>query len=151
MNTEWWNEPEMSPDERALEKREHQLRAIENGHVIQIMRGSKEEMRAQLDSLIEFEYRFHDEQTEFFNQFRDDDTPPRPPSLCLLTEEDIDHLLEHGYIPGIDIVLSTEFLINDNTILLRPPLIVEFMGYADEWNTSANAPTPPDSENSEER
>ena len=50
MNTEWWNEPEMSPDERALEKREHQLRAMENGHIITIMRGSKEEMRAQLDS-----------------------------------------------------------------------------------------------------
>ena len=33
MNTEWWNEPEMSADERALEKREHQLRAMENGHV----------------------------------------------------------------------------------------------------------------------
>ena len=34
MNTEWWNEPEMSPDERALEKREHQFRkAMENGHV----------------------------------------------------------------------------------------------------------------------
>lgn len=25
MNTEWWNEPEMSEDERALEKREHQF------------------------------------------------------------------------------------------------------------------------------
>ena len=72
---------------------------------------------------------------EFFNQFRDDNSSPRPPSLCLLTEEDIDHLLEHGYIPGVDIVLSTEFLIDDDSVLLRPPLIVEFMGYADEWNT----------------
>ena len=135
MNTEWWNEPEMSPDERALERREHQLRAMENGHVITIMRGSKEEMRAQLDSLIEFEFSIQDERTEFFNQFRDDDTPPRPPSLCLLTEGDIDHLLEHGYIPGLDIVLSTEFLINDDSILLRPSLMKEFMGYADERNT----------------
>ena len=109
MNTEWWNEPEMSPDERTLEKREHQLRAMENGHIIKVMPGSKEEMRAQLDSLIDFEFRSHDEMTEFFNQFRDGDTPPRPPSLCLLTEEDLDHLLEHGYIPGLDIVLSTEF------------------------------------------
>ena len=55
MNTEWWNEPEMSPDERAIGKTRNQLRAMENGHVITIMRGSKEEMRAQLDSLIEFE------------------------------------------------------------------------------------------------
>ena len=61
MNTEWWNEPEMSPDERALEKREHQLRAMENGHIIKVMPGSKEEMRAQLDSLIDFEFRSHDE------------------------------------------------------------------------------------------
>ncbi len=125
----------MSEDERALERREHQLRAMENGHVITIMPGSKEEMQAQLDRLIAFELEDHDERIEFFNQFRDDNTPPRPPSLCLLTEEDIDHLLEHGYIRGLDIVLSTEFLINDDSILLRPPLIVEFMGYADEWNT----------------
>ena len=139
MNTEWWNEPEMSPDERTLEKRAHQLRAMENGHIIKVMPGSKEEMRAQLDSLIDFEFRSHDEMTEFFNQFRDGDTPPRPPSLCLLTEEDIDHLLEHGYIPGIDIVLSTEFLVDDDSILLRPPLIVEFMGYAGERNTSTKS------------
>ena len=135
MHTEWWNEPEMSDDERALEKREHQLRAMENGHTITIMPGSKEEMRAQLDRLIAFELEDHDERIEFFNQFCDDDTSPRPPSLCLLTEEDIDHLLEHGYIRGLDIVLSTEFLIDDDSILLRDPLIVEFMGYADEWNT----------------
>ena len=135
MHTEWWNEPEMSEDERALERREHQLRAMNNGRVIKLMPGSKEEMRAQLDRLIAFGLEDHDERIEFFNQFRDDDTPPRPPSLCLLTEEDIDHLLEHGYIPGIDIVLSTEFLINDNSILLRPPLIAEFMGYGDEWDT----------------
>ena len=134
--TEWWNEPEMSEDERALERREHQLRAMENGHVITIMPGSKAEMRAQLDRLIAFELEDYDERIEFFNQFRDDDTLPRPPSLCLLTEENIDHLLEHGYIRGVDIVLSTEFLIDDDSILLRPPLIVEFMGYADEWNTS---------------
>ena len=139
MNTEWWNEPEMSPDERALERREHQLRAMENGHVITIMRGSKEEMRAQLDSLIEFELSIHDERTEFFNQYRDDDTPSRPPSLYLLTEEDIDHLLEHGYIPGLDIVLSTEFLIDDESILLRPSLMREFMGYVDERNTSTKS------------
>ena len=138
MHIEWWNEPEMSADERALERQEHQLRAMNNGHVIRIMPGSKEEMRAQLDRLIDFEFRIHDEMTEFFNQFRDDDTPPRPPSLCLLTGADIDHLLEHGYIPGLDIVLSTEFLIDDNSISLRPPLIVEFMGYADEWDTSGN-------------
>ena len=136
MHTEWWNEPEMSEDERALERREHQLRAMNNGHVITIMPGSKEEMQSQLDRLIEFDLSIQDERIEFFNQFRDDDTPPRPPSLCLLKEEDIDHLLEHGYIPGIDIVLSTEFLIDDNSISLRPPLIVEFMGYADEWDTS---------------
>ena len=74
----------------------------------------------------------------FFNQFRDDDTPPRPPLLCLLTEEQIDHLLEHGYIPGINIVLSTESLIDDDSISLRPPLIVEFMGYADKWDTPTN-------------
>jgi hypothetical protein len=128
----------MSEDDRALERREHQLRAMNNGHVITIMPGSKEEMRAQLDRLIDSQFRTHDERTEFFNQFRDDDTPPRPPSLCLLTEADIDHLLEHGYIPGLDIVLSTEPLINDNSIPLRPPLIVEFMGYADEWDTSGN-------------
>ena len=134
--TEWWNEPEMSEDEKALERREHQLRAMNHGHVITIMPGSKAEMRAQLDRLIEFELEDHDERIEFFNQFRDDDSPPRPSSLYLLTEEDIDHLLEHGYIPGVDIVLSTEFLINDNSISLRPPLIVEFMGYADEWDTS---------------
>ena len=139
MNTEWWNEPEMSPDERTLEKREHQLRAMENGHIIKVMPGSKEEMRAQLDRLIDFEFRSHDEITEFFNQFPDGDTPPRPPSLCLLTEEDIDHLLEHGYIPGIDIVLPTEFLVDDDSILLRDPLIVEFMGYADERNTSTKS------------
>ena len=136
MHTEWWNEPEMSEDERALERREHQLRAMENGKVITIMPGSKEEMRAQLDRLMKFELEDHDEMTEFFNQFRNDDTPPRPPSLCLLTEEDIDHLLEHGYIRGVDIVLSTEFLINDDSIPMRPPLMREFMGYADEWGTS---------------
>ena len=137
MNTEWWNEPEMSADERALERREHQLRAMKNGHTIKVMPGSKEEMRAQLEGLIDFDFdfRIHDEMTEFFNQFCDGDTPPRAPSLCLLTKEDIDHLLEHGYIPGIDIVLSTEFLVDDNSILLREPLIVEFMGYAGEWNT----------------
>ena len=140
MNTEWWNEPEISPDERALERRKHQLRAMENGHTIKIMPGSKEEMRAQLDRLIEFEFRIHEERTEFFYQFRDD-TPPRPPSLCLLTEEDIDHLLEHGYIPGIDIVLSTKFLIDDSSILLREPLIVEFMGSADERDTSTKSPS----------
>ena len=93
-------------------------------------------MRAQLDRLIEFEHSIHDEKTEFHNQFRDDDTPPRPPSLYLLTEEDIDHLLEHGYIRGLDIVLSTEPLINDNSILLRPSLMKEFIGYADERDTS---------------
>ena len=134
MNTEWWNEPEMSEDERALERREHQLRAMSNGRTIQIMPGSKAEMRSQLDRLIESEKEFHDERIEFFNRFRDDDSPPRPPSLCLLTEADIDHLLEHGYIPGLDIVLSTEPLINDNSVPLRPPLLVEFMGYADEWD-----------------
>ena len=135
MNTEWWNEPEMSADERALERREHQLRAMKNGHTIKVMPGSKEEMRAQLEGLIDFDFRIHDEMTEFFNQFCEGDTPPRAPSLCLLTKEDIDHLLEHGYIPGIDIVLSTEFWVDDNSILLREPLIVEFMGYAGEWNT----------------
>ena len=135
MNTEWWNEPEMSPDERTLEKRAHQLRAMENGHIIKVMPGSKEEMRAQLDGLIDFEFRSHDEMTEFFDQFPDGDTPPRPPSLCLLTEEDIEHLLEHGYIRGVDIVLSTEFLIDDDSILLRPSLMKEFMGYANERNT----------------
>lgn len=134
--TEWWNEPEMFEDERALERREHQLRAMNHGHVITIMPGSKEEMRAQLDGLIEFELEDHDERIEFFNQFRDDNSSPRPPSLCLLTEEDIDHLLEHGYIRGVDIVLSTEFLINDDSILLRDSLMREFMGYADEWDTS---------------
>ena len=132
MHTEWWNEPEMSPDERALERREHQLRAMNNGHVIKLMPGSKEEMRAQLDSLIEFEFSIHDEITEFHNEFCDGDTPPRPPSLCLLTEEDIDQLLEHGYIRGVDIVLSTEFLIDDDSISLRPSLMRDFMGYADE-------------------
>ena len=134
MHTEWWNEPEMSEDERALERRKYQLRAMHHGHVIKIMPGSKAEMRAQLDRLIEFELEDYDERIEFFNQFRDDDSPPRPPSLCLLTEEDIDHLLEHGYIPGVDIVLSTEFLINDDSILLRDSLMREFMGYADEWD-----------------
>ena len=135
MHTEWWNEPEMPEDERALERREHQLRAMNNGHVINIMSGSKEEMRAQLDRLIEFEHSIHDEKIEFHNQFRNDDSPPRPPSLYLLTEEDIDHLLEHGYIRGLDIGLSTEPLINDNSILLRPSLMKEFMGYADERDT----------------
>ena len=139
MQTEWWNEPEMSPDERALERREHQLRAMNNGHVIQIMPGSKEEMRAQLDSLIAFDLSIQDEKIEFHNQFRDDDTPPRPPSLCLLTEADIDHLLEHGYIRGLDIVLSTEFLINDDSIPLRPSLMREFIGYADERDTSTKS------------
>ena len=132
MHTEWWNEPEMSEDKRALERREHQLRAMNNGHVIQIMPGSKAEMRAQLDRVIEFDLSIQDEKIEFHNQFRNDDTPPRPPSLCLLTEEDIDHLLEHGYIRGVNIVLSTEPLINDNSILLRPSLMKEFIGYADE-------------------
>ncbi|MYA58920.1 hypothetical protein F4X88_21810 [Candidatus Poribacteria bacterium] len=139
MHTEWWNEPEMSEDERALERREHQLRAMNNGHTINIMPGSKAEMRSQLDRLIKFDLSIQDDRTEFFNQFRDDDSPPRPPSLYLLTEADIDHLLEHGYIPGLDIVLSTEPLINDNSVPLRPPLIVEFMGYADEWDTSAKS------------
>ena len=132
MHTEWWNEPEKSEDERALERREHQLRAMNNGHVIQIMPGSKEEMRSQLDRLIAFDLSIQDEKIEFHNQFRNDDSPPRPPSLCLLTEEDIDHLLEHGYIREVDIVLSTEPLINENSILLRPSLMKEFMGYADE-------------------
>ena len=139
MNTEWWNEPEMPSDERALERREHQLRAMENGHTIKIMPGSKEEMRAQLEGLIEFQFSILEEITEFHNEFSDSDTPPRPPSLCLLTEEEIDHLLEHGYIPGKDIALSTEFLIDDNGILLRDPLIVEFMGYADERDTSTKS------------
>ncbi|MXV85553.1 hypothetical protein F4Z98_19550 [Candidatus Poribacteria bacterium] len=103
------------------------------------MPGSKAEMRSQLDRLIKFDLSIQDDRTEFFNQFRDDDSPPRPPSLYLLTEADIDHLLEHGYIPGLDIVLSTEPLINDNSVPLRPPLIVEFMGYADEWDTSAKS------------
>ena len=132
MHTEWWNAPEMSEDERALERREHQLRAMENGKVIKIMPGSKEEMRAQLDRLIAFEHSIHDKMSEFHNEYIDSETPPRPPSLCLLREEDIDHLLEHGYIPGVDIVLSTEFLINDDSIPMRPPLMREFMGYADE-------------------
>ena len=132
MNTEWWNEPEMSADERALERREHQLRAMKNGHVIKLMSGSKEEMRAQLDRLIEFELSILDEMTEFHNEFCDGDTPQRSPSLGLLTEEDIDHLLEHGYIRGVDIVLSTEFLIDDDSISLRPSLMREFMGYVDE-------------------
>ena len=132
MHTEWWNEPEMSPDERALERREHQLRAMENGHVIKLMSGSKEEMRAQLDRLIEFELSILDEMTEFHNEFCDGDTPQRSPSLCLLTEENIDRLLEHGYIRGVDIVLSTEFLIDDDSISLRPSLMREFMGYVDE-------------------
>ena len=135
MHTEWWNEPEMSEDKQALERREHQLRAMESGHVIKIMPGSKEKMRAQLDRLIAFQFSILDEMTEFHNEFSDSDIHPRPPSLCLLTEQDIDHLLEHGYIRGVDIVLSTEPLINDNSILLRPPIIVEFMGYADEWDT----------------
>ena len=139
MHTEWWNEPEMSEDERALERREHQLRAMNNGHTINIMPGSKAEMRSQLDRLIKFDLSIQDDRTEFFNQFRDDDSPPRPPSLYLLTEADIDHLLEHGYIPGVDIVLSTEPLIDDDSVSLRPPLIVEFMGYADEWDTSAKS------------
>ena len=130
MHTEWWNEPEMSEDERALERREHQLRAMENGHVITIMPGSKEEMRAQLDWLI------YGPPPEFGEAF--DDTFPPPLAGYLLTDEQIDHLLEHGYIPEKDIVLSTEFLINDDSILLRDPLIVEFMGYADEWNTPTN-------------
>ncbi|MCY4552993.1 MAG: hypothetical protein OXC79_04920 [Candidatus Poribacteria bacterium] len=134
--TEWWNEPEMFEDERVLERREHQLRAMNHGHVIKIMPGSKEEMRAQLDRLIEFELEDHDDRIEFFNQFRDDNSSPRPPSLCLLTEADIDHLLEHGYIQGVDIVLSTEFLINDDSILLRDSLMREVIGYADEWDTS---------------
>ena len=138
MHTEWWNEPEMSEDDRALERREHQLRAMERGHIIKIMPGSKAEMRVQLDRVIKLNFEIFDEMTEFFNQFRDDDTPPRPPSLCLLTEEDIDHLLEHGYIRGLDIVLSTESLIDDDSILLRSPLIVEFTGYADEWDTPTN-------------
>ena len=139
MNTEWWNEPELHPDERALERREHQLRAMENGHTIKVMPGSKEEMRAQLDRIIEFQFSILEEITEFHNEFSDSDTPPRPPSLCLLTEEEINHLLEHGYIPGKDIALSTEFLIDDNGILLRDPLIVEFMGYADERDTSTKS------------
>ena len=103
------------------------------------MPGSKEEMRAQLEGLIEFQFSILEEITEFHNEFSDSDTPPRPPSLCLLTEEEIDHLLEHGYIPGKDIALSTEFLIDDNGILLRDPLIVEFMGYADERDTSTKS------------
>ena len=144
MHTEWWNEPEMSEDERALERREHQLRAMNNGLTIKIMPGSKAEMRAQLDRLIEFDLSIQDEKIEFHNQFRDDDTPPRPPSLCLLTEEDIDHLLEHGYIPGLDIVLSTEPLINDNSIPLRPSLMKEFIGYADERNTPTKPSKPSD-------
>ena len=52
MHTEWWNGPEMFPDDRALERREHQLRAMNNGHVIQIMPGSKEQMRAHLGTFI---------------------------------------------------------------------------------------------------
>ena len=123
----------MSEDERALERREHQLRAMENGYIIKITPGSKEEMRTQLDRLINFEFRNLDEIIEFHNEFGD--TPPRPPSLCLLTEADLDHLLEHGYIRGVDIVLSTEFLVDDDSILLRDPLVVEFMGDADEWDT----------------
>ena len=88
-----------------------------------------------MTDLLAFEHRIRDERTEFFDQFRDDDTPSRPPSLYLLTEEDIDHLLEHGYIRGVDIVLSTDPLIDDDSVPLRSPLIVEFMGYADEWDT----------------
>ena len=70
MHTEWWNEPKMSLDEWVLERREHQLRAMNNGHVIKVIPGSKEEMRAQLDRLVELERSIHDERTEFFNQFR---------------------------------------------------------------------------------
>ena len=51
MHTEWWNEPEKSEDERALERQEYQLRAMNNGHTIKIMPGSKEQMRAQFDRL----------------------------------------------------------------------------------------------------
>ena len=123
--TEWWNEPEMSEDERALERREHQLRAMENGVVIKLMPGTKEEMKGQLDWFI------YGPPPEFC-----DDTFPPPLAGYLLTDGQIDHLLEHGYIPGKDIALSTEFLINDDSILLRDSLMREFMGYADESDTS---------------
>ena len=127
MHTEWWNEPEMSSDERALERREHQLRAMENGVVIQLNPGSKEELRSQLDWFL------YGPPPEFCEDFGDPD--PAPLAGYFLTDEQIDHLLEHGYIPGKDIVLSIGFLVDDNSVPLRPPLIVEFMGYADEWNT----------------
>ena len=127
MHTEWWNEPEMSEDERALERREHQLRAMNNGHVIQIMPGSKAEMRAQLDWFL------YGPPPEFCEDFGDPD--PAPLAGYFLTDEQIDHLLEHGYIPGKDIALSTEPLIDDNNILLRPSLMKEFIGYTDERDT----------------
>lgn len=43
--------------------------------------------------------------------------------------------LKNNQFAKFRIVLSTESLIGDDGISLRPPLIVEFMGYADEWDT----------------
>lgn len=112
-------------------KREHWLRVLENGVVIKLMPGSKEELRSQLDWFI------YGPPPEFCEAF---DVPDPPPLAgYLLTNEQIDHLLEHCYIPGKDIALSTEFLVDDNSILLRDPLIVEFMGYADERDTSTES------------
>lgn len=114
MHSEWWNEPEMHPDERALERREHWLRALNHGVVLTVPSGTKEELRAHLDFFITGDPDF----SVLAGYF--------------LTEEQIEHLLEHGYIPGKDIALSTGFLINDDSILLRRPLLAEFMGYPEE-------------------
>lgn len=67
MNTEGWNAPKLSEDERALERREHPLRAMERGLTIKIMPGSQAEMRAQLERLIDFELSIHEERTQFCN------------------------------------------------------------------------------------
>ena len=102
-----------------------------NGVVIKLMPGSKEELRSQLDWFI------YGPPPEFCEAF---DVPDPPPLAgYLLTNEQIDHLLAHGYIPKKDIALSTEFLVDDNSILLRDPLIVEFMGYTDERDTSTES------------
>lgn len=111
---DYLDEP-MDPGERALEKRKHALRALNEGGVfIGLTAYTTKPLREQLDCFL-----------------------LKPPfSQMFLSEREIHHLLEHGYIPGKDIILNVDsFLIDEPSIDgIRPPLIVEYFGYKHEWS-----------------
>ena len=113
MYNDYLDEP-MDPGERALERRKNALRALNEGGVfIGLSLGTTESLREQLDCFL-----------------------LKPPlSQMFLSEQQIHHLLEHGYIPDKNIILNVDsFLIDEPSIDgVRPPLIVEYFGYKHEW------------------